>query len=125
VDPGPGGFTRYAYRPFGEIASITDAQGNVTSWNYNARGFVIGTTDPDSGNWTYEVNAFGETTKIRDAKTQSPYFTTTFVYDKLSRLTSRTDVPESVTTSFVWGKASDNTASNKYIGRLKQAALPN
>ena len=93
-DPSPGGITNYVWHPFGDIASIYDANGNETAWTYNKRGFVKQTSDPDSGVWTYVVNAFGETTKIRDAKTTTPgAYTTTFTYDKLSRLTSRTDAP--------------------------------
>lgn len=125
TDPTPGGNTRYVYHPFGEIESIFDANGNETRWTYNKRGFVTGTSDPDSGSWTYIVSAFGETTKIRDAKTLSPAFTTTFAYDRLSRLTSRTDVPESLTTTFTWGTSAHNTNTAKYIGRLKSTKLSN
>jgi len=125
TDPTPGGNTRYVYYPFGEIESIFDANGNDTRWTYNKRGFVTGTSDPDSGDWTYVVSAFGETTKIRDAKTASPAFTTTFVYDKLSRITSRIDVPESLTTTFTWGTSAHNTNTAKYIGRLKSTKLSN
>lgn len=124
IDPSPGGTTSYVYFPFGELASITDAAspGNVTSWSINARGFVTATSDPDSGNWTYEVNAFGETAKIRDAKTSSPNWTTQFTFDKLSRPLTRSEAEG--TTTFTWGKLSDNTASNKYIGRLKSVSSP-
>lgn len=121
-EPSTGGTTNYAYKPFGEIGSITDAAGNVTSWSYNTRGFVDGTSDPDSGNWTYQVNAFGETKNIRDANTTSGW-TTTFTYDKLSRLKTRFDVPEGVTTTFTWGAASHNSDAAKYIGRLKSVSM--
>jgi RHS repeat-associated protein len=122
VDPSPGGTSGYAYHPFGELASITDANLNVTSWGYNDRGFVTSTSDADSGNWTYEVNAFGETTKARDAKTTSPNWTTQFAFDKLSRPVQRIEAEGN--TDFVWGKLSDNSASNKYIGRLKSVTSP-
>jgi RHS repeat-associated protein len=122
TDPGTGGITAYTYHPFGELASIKDANGNVTSWAVNDRGFVDATSDPDSGNWTYEVTAFGETTKIRDAKASAPSWTTQFTFDKLSRPLTR--VESEGTTTFTWGKASDNTANNKYIGRLRQVTSP-
>lgn len=122
TDPSPGGITTYAYHPFGELKSITDAAGNVTSWNLNARGFVDGNTDPDSGTWTYEVNAFGETTKIRDAKTTSPAWTAQFTFDKLSRPLTRVEAEG--TTTFTWGTSAHNTATAKYIGRLKQVDSP-
>jgi RHS repeat-associated protein len=122
TDPGLVGITGYAYHPFGELASITDAASNVTSWDINARGLVEGTADPDSGTWEYEVNAFGETTKIRDAKTSSPSWTTQFTYDKLSRPLTR--IESEGTTTFTYGVAADNTASNKYVGHLKSVTSP-
>jgi len=122
IDPSPGGTTQYTYHPFGEVASITDANGNVTSWSVNERGYVTGNSDPDSGNWTYEINAFGETAKIRDAKTSAGSWTTEFSFDKLSRHLTRVEAEG--TTYFTWGQASDNTASNKYIGRLKSVSSP-
>ncbi|MCM2311985.1 MAG: FG-GAP-like repeat-containing protein, partial [Steroidobacteraceae bacterium] len=49
IDPSPGGTTTYAYWPFGELSSITDAASNVTSWTVNVRGYVTATSDPDAG----------------------------------------------------------------------------
>lgn len=120
VDPSPGGTTNYAYYPFGEIASITDAANNITSWNYNQRGFVTGTTDPDSGSSTIETNAFGETQRIRDAKTVSPAWTTQFTYDKLSRPLTRIDLSPAGTTNFTWG----TSAAAKNIGQLASISSP-
>lgn len=120
VDPSPGGITSYAYRPFGELASITDAANpaNVTSWEYNERGFLKKTTDPDSGIWEYEHNAFGEMTKVRDAKTIAPAWTTQFSFDKLSRPLTRLEAEG--TTYFTWG----NSATTHNIGRLASVASP-
>jgi RHS repeat-associated protein len=122
TDPSPGGITLYAYHPFGELKSITDAAGNVTSWDVNPRGFVIENSDPDSGVWAYEVNAFGETTKVRDAKTTAPAWTTYFTFDELSRMKTRDEAEG--TTTLTWGKASHNTTTAKYIGRLKSVTSP-
>jgi len=121
IDPSPGGTTSYAYKPFGELASIADAAAvpNVTSWTYDIRGFVTGTADPDSGTWTYESNAFGETERIRDAKTAYPNWTTQFTFDKLGRPKTRLDVPESLTTTWNWG----TSAASKNIGRLASIAM--
>ena len=122
TDPGTGGITEYSYHPFGELASIEDPNGNVTSWTVNDRGFMTSTSDPDSGVWNYEVNAFGETAKIQDAKTAVGNWTAQFTFDKLSRPLTRDEAEG--TTTFVWGKASDNSATNKYIGRLKSVSSP-
>ncbi len=117
-EPNPGGHTNHAYWPFGELKSVKDATGNVTQWNYNARGFVESTSDPDSGSTTFEVNAFGETAKIRDAKTANPNWSTEFTFDKLSRPLTRLEAEG--TTNFVWG----NVQSEKNIGRLKYVTSP-
>ena len=122
ADPGTGGVTQYTYHPFGELASIKDANNNVTAWTVNNRGFITNTSDADAGNWTYEVSAFGETAKIRDAKTVSPAWTTQFTFDNLSRVKTRVEAEGQ--TTFTWGKLADNTASNKYIGRLKTVSSP-
>jgi RHS repeat-associated protein len=119
VDPAPGGTTTYAYRHFGELASVKDAALNESTWNYNARGFLTQTTDPDSGTWTYEHNAFGEMTKVRDAKTTAPAWTQTYTYDKLSRPWTRVDTPEG-TTTWTWG----TSAAAKNIGQLESISSP-
>ncbi len=120
VDPSPGGTTNYAYHPFGELASITDAANNVSNWNINVRGFATGTTDPDSGSWTYESNAFGETERIRDANTAPPSWSTQVTFDKLSRPLTRVDLQPAGTTSFIWG----TSAAAKNIGRLASVSSP-
>ncbi|MGH6892102.1 MAG: hypothetical protein ACREEP_07580, partial [Dongiaceae bacterium] len=89
VDPNGTDTTSYAYKPFGEIASLTDTAGNASTWSYNLRGLLIGTSDPDAGSWVYESNAFGEQERIRDAKTTAPSWTTQFTFDKLSRPLTR------------------------------------
>ncbi len=118
IDPSPGGTTTYAYWPFGELSSITDAASNVTSWTVNVRGFVTATSDPDAGNWNYVPNAFGELTSQTDAKSQ----TVTYSYDGLGRPLTRVE-PEG-TTTWTWGAASHNTPTAKYIGRLKSITSP-
>jgi RHS repeat-associated protein len=118
IDPSPGGTTNYSYHPFGELASIEDAADNITSWTYNVRGFATGTTDPDSGSWTYESNAFGETERIRDAKTASPAWTTEFTFDELSRPKTRLDAEG--TTTWNWG----TSAVAKNIGQLASITSP-
>ncbi len=116
IDPSPGGATSYAYKPFGELESITDAAAlpNVTSWTYNLRGFATGTSDPDSGSWSYVPNAFGEMTSQTDAKSQVANFT----YDKLSRPLTRIEAEGQ--TDWTWG----NSAAAKNIGSLASISSP-
>jgi RHS repeat-associated protein len=108
VDPSPGGTTTYTYKPFGELASITDAASNTATWSYNLRGFVTQTDDPDSGTWNYVPNAFGELTSQTDEKDQ----TVSFTYDKLSRPLIRDETEGE--TAWAWG----NSPTDHNVGRL-------
>lgn len=123
TQPSPGGITSYVYEPFGEVASISDALGNASTWTYNTRGYLTNSTDVDTGAILYEPNAFGETERIRYPKTNAPAWTMQFTFDKLSRPLTR--VESEGTTTFTWGRLAHNTASAKYIGRLKKVVSPN
>jgi RHS repeat-associated protein len=67
----------------------TDANGIKTKMTYDELGRKIAMEDPDMGEWSYEYNAFGETTKQTDAIGQE----ITNEYDELSRIT-KTFEPE-------------------------------
>ncbi|MCI0530231.1 MAG: FG-GAP-like repeat-containing protein, partial [Nitrospira sp.] len=77
--------TTYAYGILGNLLSITDALGNVTTMTYDSLGQKIFMHDPDMGNWTYEYDAVGNLTKQTDAKGQNIYFS----YDPLNRVTEK------------------------------------
>ncbi len=111
------GNTNYQFDAFGLLTQTSDPAGNVTStMSYNDRGMKTGMTDADLGAWTFEYNAAGETTKVRDPDTAAPAFTTVMTYDALGRMATRQDVPESVTSTFAFGTTS--TSTSKTIGRL-------
>jgi RHS repeat-associated protein len=114
TDPGAGIRNRYTYKPFGELESITDTSNRVSSWAYNKRGFLMQAVDAARGTSTYVPNAFGEIRSQINANGQ----TTSFTYDELSRPLTRDDNGTNFTT-WTWGRLSDNTTSNKYVGRLK------
>jgi len=114
TDPSPGGTTNYAFDPFGNLKSVTDAAGNVTSAGYDVRGFRTNTSDPDLGNWTYSFNSLGELVSQTDAKLQ----VTSVAYDKLSRPTSRTE--SEGTSTWTWG----TSAASKNIGKLQSLSGP-
>lgn len=88
-----GSATTFDYDAAGNVVQTTDAKGIVRTTTYDVRGLRIGSTDPDHGNRTYTYNGFDELTSIVDAKSQ----TVTMTYDALGRLKSRTE-PEGVTT---------------------------
>jgi RHS repeat-associated protein len=88
---------------------------------FDVRGNRTARNDADLGNWTFVFNALGEMTSQTDANTK----VTSFTYDKLSRMTQRVE-PEgagNITSTWTWGVLADNTATNKYIGRLKQQQI--
>ena len=103
----------YTYDPYGNLKTVTDAAGNVTTLTYNLRGQKIAMSDPDMGNWSYVYNTLGELTEQTDAKGQ----TVTMTYDLLARMASRTE-PEGVS-QWTYDTAVDG------IGQLHSASGPN
>ena len=103
----------YTYDPYGNLKTVTDAAGNITTLTYNLRGQKIAMSDPDMSNWSYTYNTLGELTQQTDAKGQ----TVTMSYDLLGRMVSRTE-PE--------GKSrwTYDTAENG-IGQLHSVSGPN
>jgi RHS repeat-associated protein len=114
VDPSPGGTTSYSYEPFGNLASTTDAIGAGSTATYNLRGFKTASYDPDAGSWSYSPDSLGEVVSQTDAKNQ----TTTFVFDLVSRLTSRTEAEG--TSTWTYG----TSASLKNIGKIAAVSGP-
>ena len=111
----------FDYNGFGELVRVTDNLGNTLQSNtWNVRGMLTSQTDMDRGAWTFQPNALGEITHVRDAKTGAPNWTTVIGYDALGRMTSRQDVPEGVTSTWTWGTSS----AAKNIGRLAALAGP-
>ena len=108
--------------PFGNAVRVQDSAGvTLQSATFDIRGNRTAKTDPDLGSWTYVPNALGEIVSQTDANAK----VTTFVFDKLSRMTSRVE-PEgagSITSTWTWGTSAHNTATNKYIGTLKQQSI--
>lgn len=76
----------YSYDPFGNLLRTTDSAGNLVRVTYNVRGHRLSIIDPDLGTWIYTNDALGQVVNQRDAKLQ----TTSFIYDKLGRMTKRT-----------------------------------
>ena len=110
-----GHYQSFDYDPFGNSVRVTDSTGNVLMSNvYNVRGMPTSQTDMDMGTWTYTPNALGELVSQRDAKNQ----TTSFGYDLLGRLITRTE-PEGVST-FTFG----TSAAARNIGELASMSGP-
>ena len=73
---------------FGNMQTVTDPLGHVTTNGYDAVGqHKISTTDPDMGHWVYYYDSFGGLVGQTDAKGQS----VSIAYDALGRMTDRTE----------------------------------
>ena len=81
------GTTTYTYDPFGNLLTMTDPAGNVTTHTYDTRGRKTQSADPDMGTWTYDYNVLDQLTSQTDAKSQ----TATLAYDLLGRVTQRVE----------------------------------
>ena len=108
----------YSYNALGQLLS-TNAAGSITSMSYNHRGQKIAMLDPAMGHWVYAYNVFGELVYQRDSLNQSA----TMEYDKLGRLTKRTE-PDLVS-QWSYDKYVDNSACAKGIGKLCEATTTN
>jgi len=92
--------TTMTYTAAGLIATITDAQGNVTTYGYDARGNRISVTDALNHQTTFLYDAMNRLTKI----TYPDSTTSTFAYDSRGRRTSVTD-QNGKTTTYVYDDA--------------------
>ena len=101
-----GTVTSFAYDPFGNLEQ-TNAGGVVTAMTYDIRGRKRTMDDPDMGAWSYDYNALGELTGQTDARLQ----TATLAYDKLGRMTTRTEAEGTTTWAY------DNAFKTAGIGR--------
>ena len=107
----------FTYDAAGSLLSVTDSNGTPllygVQYAYGLEAYQTHATDADMGPRTQTYNALGELLGWTDAKGQG--FQATF--DALSRPLSRTEPDQK--TFWVWGAAADNTASAKFIGRLR------
>ncbi len=78
--------TSYAYDGFGNVLTVTDALGGVTTNSYDQLGRLLNRTDA-AGTTTNEYDAFGNVTRTIDGRSGSTYF----YYDRLDRLIATRD----------------------------------
>jgi len=108
----------YTYDALGQLTQ-TNAAGSITTMAYNQRGQKISMADPAMGAWEYRYNVFGELVWQRDSLGQS----ITMVYDTLGRMTQRTE-PDLVS-QWSYDKKFDGSACGKGIGKLCEAKADN
>lgn len=84
---------QYAYDSLGRLKTVTDAKGNLRSYEYDLNGNKLVDVDPGSGRWEYGYNALGELVSQRDAKGAL----SKIAYDNLGRMI-RKEEPELIST---------------------------
>ncbi len=105
--------TTYAYDVMGNLLSVTDAKGNVTTMTYDALGRKLMMNDPDMHAVSYQYDVMGGLVKQTDAK-RIPF---AFTYDVLDRVLSKARADtgaDSVTYTY-------DTAATFGKGRLAKA----
>jgi YD repeat-containing protein len=114
--------TNYQYDLLGNLLSVTDTKGNVSSMTYDTLGRKLTMHDPDMGNWSYAYDANGNLDTQVDAKNQKLCFT----YDALNRRTQKNYGTTTVVcgTNTVVYTYDDTVAANNGKGRLKQVTDP-
>jgi RHS repeat-associated protein len=79
--------TRYTYKPFDLVATVTDPGNNVTSYDYDVHGRPVRTVDPDRGATATTYFGSGQIdTETHEATGDA----TRFTYDDLGRTESTT-----------------------------------
>ena len=106
----------------GQIASTTDSQSNVTSYEHDYYGNLTKQTDPDpdgSGSLTRPVTTFNYDSVNRlTSKTDPLYGSTLFTYDLASNLTSLKD-PVNNTTNFAYDGLNRQVLNTNSLSKSK------
>lgn len=125
----------------GQTTSVTNAAGTILRYTYDSQGNLTDTwvesrpdtnihvdfdvlgrktamDDPDMGSWTYQYNGYGELVSQTNGMLQ----TVSMKYDKLGRMTERTE-PEGVST-WTYGDLTTYSAGNRNIGKLIEVSGP-
>ncbi|MDP3689321.1 MAG: hypothetical protein Q8R64_17215, partial [Sulfurimicrobium sp.] len=105
----PDAVTQNEYDAQGQIAKITDPEGNVRQFQYNRAGNLVKATDPRGNVTHYETDAGGNLVKISDALGR----TRSYQYDKAGNLTRYTDA-----------RAKASQAAYDAMNRLTQITNP-
>ena len=104
--------TNYGYTRLGDLATIVDDDGNMTSYGYDWLRRRTSSIDPDQGEWLTTYDRSGNVIAVRDAKLQ----TVTTNYDRIGR---RTATKVGATTLATWTYDTATVPNAK--GRLASA----
>ena len=103
--------TRYVYDPVGNLLSITDANGHVTTFEYDLLDRLIREVNPIGGTWRYEYDPVGNLIRRVDANGA----VTDYNYDADDLLT-RIAYPDSSTVTFAYDAAHNQVTMTDSLG---------
>ncbi|MEO8034190.1 MAG: RHS repeat-associated core domain-containing protein [Acidobacteriota bacterium] len=112
--------TSYAYDPQGNLVSVTDPNGNMTSYTYDDFALLQHQTSPVTGVTTYSYDAAGNLLSTTDANGA----TTTRTYDAANRVLAAVSTKPSQTAETVTWAYDDGTVGRYGRGRLVMMTDP-
>ena len=86
-----GGQLAHQYDAFNSLLASKDALQNLTTLQYDIRGRKVQLSDPDSGIWKYDYDPLGQLVWQENPNQRAAGTAITMVYDKLGRMTSRSE----------------------------------
>ncbi|HKR62486.1 MAG TPA: RHS repeat-associated core domain-containing protein [Thermoanaerobaculia bacterium] len=111
--------TSYAYDTNGNLTSVTDPNGNATTYTYDDFGQMLEQESPVTGTTKYAYDVAGDLTSVTDANDA----TTVRTYDSLGRPLSATSTRGTASESVTW--TYDDATAGKYgMGRLATMTDP-
>ncbi len=110
----------YQRDAMGNLIATRDALQNTITTSYDTRGRKTQMVDPDAGTSSYDYDALGQLVRQQSARQLAAYTDTTFSYDVLGRMTSRTE-PE-YTSTWTYDKYADGSPCNKGAGKLCESS---
>ena len=113
-----GNTVAYTYDALGQLVQ-TNASGSITTLTYDQRGRKVGMIDPAMGSWQYAYNVHGELVWQRDSLGR----VATMTYDALGRMTERTEAD--LVSQWSFDRKFDLTPCGKGIGKLCEAKADN
>ncbi|MGW7285251.1 RHS repeat-associated core domain-containing protein [Streptomyces sp. NPDC054847] len=94
LSSGPSSYTatKYTYTPSGQLETVTDAQQNVWSFDYDQRGRQVKSVDPDAGT---KITGYDDADRVVSVTHEGRNTTVTTAYDGLGRVLATYDGPVS------------------------------
>jgi RHS repeat-associated protein len=86
-----GGQLAHQYDAFNNLLASKDALQNLVTLAYDIRGRKVQLNDPDSGLWKYDYDPLGQLVWQENPNQRAAGTAITMVYDKLGRMTSRSE----------------------------------